>query len=553
MIMTPGSGVAAPTARILIVDDERHNRQLLEVMLTPEGFELVTAASGEEALAAVAREPPDVILLDIMMPGMDGYQVAAKLKGSIRTKHIPIIMVTALNDRNARMLGLGAGAEDFLTKPVDRAELTVRVRNLLRLKAYGDYYDRYSQMLEKEVASRTADLVERTKSLEQQAVVLTEQAGLLDLAQDAIIVQDMHSRILFWSRGAELMYGWTSNEAVGRETWAVFKTEFSEPADRMRQGQWEGEAVHYKRDGSRMMIASRWALQRDADGAPVRILTINTDITDRKQADAELLLLTGREEVRKDQMRFKDEFLSHVSHELRSPLTAIKQFTSILLAGIAGELNTEQRQYQEIVLKNIGQLQSMIDDLLEVTRLDTSKVTIDPEPVSVADAVTDAVNTLGGNARAKGVTISVDLQPDLPPAHADPTRVQQILIILVDNAIKFTPGGGAATIQARALPEDPEFLLVEVSDTGIGIEPDMTERIFERLYQASEHTEASRKGLGLGLHICKELVTRQGGKIWAKRRREKGSTFSFTLPVSSPSTVTEAANTSHVTSEVYHD
>jgi signal transduction histidine kinase len=297
------------------------------------------------------------------------------------------------------------------------------------------------------------------------------------------------------------------------------------------------------------MVASRWALQRDADGAPVRILTINTDITERKQADAELLLLTGREEVRKDQMRFKDEFLSHVSHELRSPLTAIKQFTSILLGGLAGELNPEQRQYQEIVLRNIGQLQSMIDDLLEVTRLETSKLTIDPERVSVADAVTDAVNTLGGNARAKGVTLSVDLPPDLPPAHADPTRLQQILVILGDNAIKFTPAGGAATIRVGLLAEDPEFLLVEVSDTGIGIQPEMTERIFERLYQASEHTEASRKGLGLGLHICKELVVRQGGRIWAKRRVEKGSTFAFTLPVFS----FEAAITSHVTSEVYHE
>ena len=136
--MNPRPDIADHPARILIVDDERHNRQLLEVMLAPEGFLLLTAASGEEALAMVAQQPPDLILLDIMMPGMDGYQVAAKIKGNLATKNIPIIMVTALDDRNARMLGLSAGAEDFLTKPVDRAELCVRVRNLLRLKAYGD-------------------------------------------------------------------------------------------------------------------------------------------------------------------------------------------------------------------------------------------------------------------------------------------------------------------------------------------------------------------------------------------------------------------------------
>ena len=125
-------------ARILIVDDEPKNRKLLEVMLAPEGFIFTTAASGAEALATLTAQSADVILLDVMMPDMDGYEVAAKIKGNIATKNIPIIMLTALDDRNARMLGLTAGAEDFLTKPVDRAELCVRVRNLLRLKTYGD-------------------------------------------------------------------------------------------------------------------------------------------------------------------------------------------------------------------------------------------------------------------------------------------------------------------------------------------------------------------------------------------------------------------------------
>lgn len=135
MSSAPDTADHAP--RILIVDDEPHNRQLLEVMLMSEGFLFSTAANGEEALAVVAKQPPDLILLDLMMPGMDGCQVAAAIKGNVTTKNIPVIMVTALDDRDAKMLALNAGAEDFLTKPVDRAELRVRVRNLLRLKAYG--------------------------------------------------------------------------------------------------------------------------------------------------------------------------------------------------------------------------------------------------------------------------------------------------------------------------------------------------------------------------------------------------------------------------------
>jgi PAS domain S-box-containing protein len=651
--LSPRSDIGYHPARVLIVDDDRHNRQLLEVMLAPEGLLLQTAANGEGALAIVAQQPPDLILLDIMMPGMDGFQVAAEIKGNTATKNIPIIMVTALDDRAAKMRGLSVGAEDFLSKPVDRAELCVRVRNLLRLKAYGDYYDQYSQKLAGEVASRTADLIERTK----QAAVLSEQAALLDLAQSAIVVRDMNSRILFWSRGAETMYGWSSKEALGRNTFELLTTDFSEPAESiqaalLRDGQWEGEAIHHTRNGTRLIVAIRSALQRDAAGEPVRILSIKNDITERRQADSERRVLTDRlslatavakvgvwewdrtsnaltwdatmfdiyglspvvpmpyakwsaavvaedlpaveaalqraidekgqgsaeyrivlpdgsvrniaavervvlderqnvsrligvdmditerkqaetalEHLRQEQLQFKDDFLSHVSHELRSPLTAIKQFTSILLGGLAGDLNDEQREYQGIVLKNVGQLQSMIDDLLEVTRLESGKLTVELESASVSDAVLDAFHTLQGTAVAKGITLSCDLPSDLPAAFADQTRLRQILIILLDNAIKFTPDGGAVRVRTRLLLRDPRFLRLDVSDTGCGISPEMSKKIFDRLFQESEHSKASRKGLGLGLYICKELITRHGGRIWVKRQHEKGSTFSFTLPV----------------------
>ena len=137
-MIDPTTDIADVPPRILIVDDERRNVELLKVMLTPEGYLLLTASGGEEALGLLADQQPDLILLDVMMPGMDGYVVAGKIKENPATRNIPVIMLTALDDRNARMLGLNAGAEDFLTKPVDRAELCVRVRNLLRLRTYGN-------------------------------------------------------------------------------------------------------------------------------------------------------------------------------------------------------------------------------------------------------------------------------------------------------------------------------------------------------------------------------------------------------------------------------
>jgi len=155
--------------------------------------------------------------------------------------------------------------------------------------------DALRRRAEAEIRELNAELegrvAERTKTLEQQAAVLTEQAALLDLAQDAIVVRDMHSRVLFWNRGAEALYGWLSEEALGRYTHELLKTEFGEPTEKiehelLRQGLWEGEAIHHKRDGTRLIVASRWALQRDADGAPVRILTITNDITERENAEA---------------------------------------------------------------------------------------------------------------------------------------------------------------------------------------------------------------------------------------------------------------------------
>jgi signal transduction histidine kinase len=234
--------------------------------------------------------------------------------------------------------------------------------------------------------------------------------------------------------------------------------------------------------------------------------------------------------IRTDQIRFKDEFLSHVSHELRSPLTAIYQFVTILLDKLAGELNLEQNEYLEIVLRNVKQLQSMINDLVEVTRVQEGKLTVDLQCTSVSEAMAYTVGTLQGAARGKGVALSLESSPALPLVYADPTRIRQILIILVDNAIKFTPANGSVKVKARMLNEDPHFMVVEISDSGCGISPDMTERIFERLYQVPENGQAGRKGLGLGLYICKELVTRQAGRIWVMSSPQ-GSMFSFTLPV----------------------
>jgi diguanylate cyclase (GGDEF)-like protein len=173
-------------ATILIVDDQPRNRDLLEALLKPEGYLTVTANNGEEALAMVAETPPDLILLDVMMPGINGYDVAAKLKANPDTRNLPIIMLSALGDRGSKLAGLNAGAEDFLTKPIDRVELWVRVRNLLRLKEYSDTLAEHNQLLEQAVRGRNEEITER-KRAETQILRLNRLYGILSGINAAIV------------------------------------------------------------------------------------------------------------------------------------------------------------------------------------------------------------------------------------------------------------------------------------------------------------------------------------------------------------------------------
>ena len=235
--------------------------------------------------------------------------------------------------------------------------------------------------------------------------------------------------------------------------------------------------------------------------------------------------------TQQEQLDLKDKFISHVSHELRSPLTPIYQFSTILLDEIAGPVNKQQRDYLEIVLRNAASLQTMIGDLLEVTRAQTGKLTVDRRRLHVGPIVAEVVRSLAMTAKAHGLSLQAEIEPDLPEALADAARVRQIVANLIENAMKFTPEGGSIDVKVHVRPEDRGKVCVTVSDTGCGLSSADRERVFEQLYQVENAGgERSRNGLGLGLYISKELVNRQGGRIWVESEKGHGSRFSFTLP-----------------------
>jgi PAS domain S-box-containing protein len=253
------------------------------------------------------------------------------------------------------------------------------------------------------------------------------------------------------------------------------------------------------------------------------------DITARKQMEKQLktsLKETG------DLNTEIQNFYHTLSHELKTPLTSAREFVSIVMDGLAGPLNPTQLEYLGIAKESCDQLRRYINDLLDVTRLETGKMSIEFHEEPVAELLNRVVEMLAPAAAGKNVSLTCECQPNLPDVPMDKQRILQVLTNLTTNAIKFTSSGGSIHLSVAEFPAQPECLLVQVRDTGQGIPKDQIAMLFNRLFQSNHNAESgeSRSGLGLGLYICKELVELHGGSIWAESEVGKGSTFSFGLP-----------------------
>jgi signal transduction histidine kinase len=242
-------------------------------------------------------------------------------------------------------------------------------------------------------------------------------------------------------------------------------------------------------------------------------------------------LLRTLEMTRKRQIEFKDQFLSHVSHELRTPLTCIHQYVTLLLDGLAGPMAPDQTEHLKTVLKSVNQLHAMIRDLLEATRAESGKLHVDPRCADIGNLIQQAVTMMRPIAAEKHVGLEVGVDQTIPLVYADPDRTLEVLINLIDNGIKFTPSDGSVVVKAAMVETDPSAVYLSVSDSGRGIPQESLRRVFERLYQDPNAVDGNRTGLGLGLYIAKEIVARQGGRMWVASEFGNGSTFSFTLPL----------------------
>lgn len=235
-------------------------------------------------------------------------------------------------------------------------------------------------------------------------------------------------------------------------------------------------------------------------------------------------LLRQNEEIR--------NFYHTLSHELKTPLTSAREFLSIVMDGLAGPVNSTQVEYLGIARESCDQLRVCINDLLDTTRLETGKLTLEMKVVSPAALVQHLVTVFQHKASEKKLRLRHEIQPDLPEVAMDERRITQVITNLLNNAIKYTPPGGQIVVSAQDAPDLPDQLQIAVRDTGCGIEKEEQERIFERLYQVKAGDASTENGIGLGLYLCRELVKLHGGNIRVESEPGQGSTFKFVLPKS---------------------
>jgi PAS domain S-box-containing protein len=376
------------------------------------------------------------------------------------------------------------------------------------------------------------DLTERKKAEALQV----EQSRLLDLAHDAIMVRSANGAISFWNRRAEEMYGWRADEAIGQVSHTLLHTMFPSPlaeikAELTRQGWWEGTLIHTRKDGTPVVVASRWALRREQRGEDGVILEVNSDITAQRRVEEERTRLLASERAARERAesasRAKDEFVAMISHELRAPLNSILGWTQLLGTGKLDHPETA-RAVDAIERGAKAQVQ-LIGDLLDVSRAITGKLVLSPRIVELKEVVESAVDSVSPAADAKSIRLNVHFDPRGGCVFGDPGRLHQIAWNLLSNAVKFTPRSGSIDVRIERREQD---LQVSVSDSGAGINPEFLPYVFDRFSQAKTSSDRKYGGLGLGLAIVKHLVELHGGTVEARSAGDgKGSTFTVTLPI----------------------
>ena len=496
--------------RVLIVDDARIARKTMAALLYREGYHLSLAENGQKALEYLEIITPDVVLLDVMMPGMDGFELCRRIRLNPGTANVPIIMVTAVNGVDTRLQAIEAGADDFIHKPYDGVELRARVRAITHLNR-----QRRQRELElKQERDRTRAILEGVG----EAVVVTDHAGNIEYLNPAAVA----------------LTGFTNEETAG-QIWSAWQ-EQTLPPTLYRQMQevilagqsWRGEGVCQRKNGTYYHAAITVTPFSDPNtpGSAAGFVSVYRDITTLKEAQ-----------------HLKEKFISNVSHELRNPLSVIT-----LLCGNLDNLydridDKKRRKLIREIRTQSRALRELIHNVLEISSLDSQNLARRHKQIDFAKLLPDELEKQRPLAQKKMQTLQIFGKASAF-INGNETQVRQIIRNLLSNAIKYTPDEGSITCEHLILHEKNKgqaewpgcnklpagrWVAFRVVDTGLGISIEEQPHIFERFYRA--HHESNLPGTGLGLAITRELIQLHGGHIYVSSTPSVGSLFAVYLPL----------------------
>jgi signal transduction histidine kinase/DNA-binding response OmpR family regulator len=583
------AAAAESKVHILIVDDQPANLLTLETILESLGQHLVKAGSGPDALRCVLHDDFAVVLLDVQMAGMDGFETAKLIRSRERSRHTPIIFLTAYDSPEfTANQAYALGAVDYLIKPIVPEILRAKVMGFVELFRKAEQVKRQAEQLrdlerrefERRLAEerqqwelgRLREEAARAEASRKRAAFLAEASAVLASSLDYQATLDRLARLAvpaladwcvvdMWADDgtirqlavahpdpAKVALAWDLDRRypdnpqaaegvpkVLRSGQPELYTEISD--DLLRAVARNGEHLEIVR---RLGLVSGMIVPLIAHGRPLGALSFGTAESARRFGPDDLALaedLARRAALAVDNARLyreaqeanrlKDEFLATLSHELRTPLSGVLGWTHILRGGKSDE--AMRTRGLEIIERSAKAQVRLIEDILDVSRIITGKLCLEMRPVELVPVIDAALEAVRPAADAKSIALEAHLEPPDRSVSGDPNRLQQVVWNLLSNAIKFTPRGGRVDIR---LIEHAGQAEVTVSDTGQGIKPEFLPYVFERFRQADSSTTRVHGGLGLGLAIVRHLVELHGGSVHVESAGEgQGATFRVRLPV----------------------
>ena len=379
------------------------------------------------------------------------------------------------------------------------------------------------------------DISERVRRENQ----IRYQARLLDAVEQAVVATDFNGRIVFMNSFAEWLYGWLESEVVGRNLIELIAItddhqDTKEIFAGIRSGDsWSGELQVRRKDDSEFSAMVTHSPIHGEQGALIGAIEVSRDITEQKEAESAIAkLLESEQQARaeaEEANRIKDEFLATISHELRNPLNVILGYSEVLVRSDEGGQSPLVQRAAEVLRRNAIALAQLVSDLLDLSRLQLAKFSLNRQVVSLTKTINDAVETVRTEALAKGLRVNIEMSNELVFVDGDPLRMEQVVWNLLNNAVKFTPSGGTITVKLGARDG---YAHIVVADTGQGIEPEFLPHVFEIFRQADATISRRHGGMGIGLALVQQLIQLQGGSVSVSSAGAGyGTEFTIKLPL----------------------